>query len=147
MKILLVDDDQDDRHAFAEAIEKLKLPITKLTCARDSGELFAYLEGDPDIHLVLLDINMPVKDGKQCLKQLKNDERYKHIHVIIYTVSISEADVHESFESGAHYYVVKPYAQANFHTTLRKVFNINWKEPQPNPAKENFVINYAYTGH
>jgi CheY-like chemotaxis protein len=145
MKIILVDDDQDDRQAFAEAIKKLNIPVAHIYYAKDSKELFGQLEEDSNFHLVLLDINMPVKDGKQCLKDLKTDSRYQHIPVIIYTVSVNEKDIHESYEYGAHHYVVKPYAQINYHNTLRTIFNIDWKTPQPVPKKEHFVINNAYT--
>jgi CheY-like chemotaxis protein len=144
MKVLLVDDDHEDRQAFAEAIEKLNLPA-RVSYLQDCKDLFTHLENNPDINLVLMDINMPVKNGKVCLKELKMDDRYKHIPIVIYTVSLSETDIKESFESGAHYYVVKPYAHANFLQTMQAVFNIDWKEAQPVPARENFVINFAYT--
>jgi CheY-like chemotaxis protein len=145
MKILLVDDDHEDRQAFTEAMKKLNLPIEQLSYARDSNELFGHLENDPDFHLVLLDINMPLKNGKQCLREMKTNEKFKHIPVIIYTVSMSDLDIHESFENGAHYYVVKPYADSNFLLTLQTVFDIDWKVTQPVPSKEDFVINYTYT--
>jgi CheY-like chemotaxis protein len=144
MKILLVDDDQEDRQAFTEALKKLEL-ISHMSHARDSKELFEHLDRDPDFNLVLMDINMPLKNGKQCLKEMKANERFKHIPVIIYTVSVSEQDIHESFEGGAHYYIVKPYAQSNFLLTLQTVFNLDWKETQPIPEKEDFVINYTFT--
>src|SRR5687767_11623713 len=130
MKILLVDDDLEDRQSFAEAAEKLNIDA-QLSYARDSKELFTHLENNPDTHLVLLDINMPVRNGNQCLKDLKSSERYKHIPVVMYTVSVSQKDIDAAFEGGAHYYVVKPYAQINFLHTLQTVFGIDWKRPQP----------------
>jgi CheY-like chemotaxis protein len=145
MNILLVDDDHLEREVFVTAIEKLNLPVTNLSYARDSNELFEQLERDSDFNLVLMDINMPLKNGKQCLKEMKANSRFKHIPVIIYTLSMSETDINESFEHGAHYYVVKPYAQINFHRALQSVFDIDWKETQAIPDRDNFVINYAFT--
>ncbi len=107
--------------------------------------MFESLENEQDFHLLLLDINMPVKDGRQCLKILKSDERFKHIPVVMYTVSASETDIHEAYEGGAHYFVVKPYAQINFTRTIQTVFDINWKETPAIPPKEHFVINFTYS--
>jgi DNA-binding response OmpR family regulator len=145
MKILLVEDDSDDRQIFGELIKKMEFPVD-LAHARDCVELFEYLENNPDVHLIFQDINLPLKNGKQCLKDLKSHERYKHIPVIIYTVSGSEQDIHESYENGAHYYVIKPYANVNFMETMKKVFSVDWTSSQPPlPEKENFVINMTYT--
>jgi CheY-like chemotaxis protein len=144
MKILLVEDDLDDREIFIEVIGKLNLPV-QLAHARDSVELFKCLEEDPEIHLIFQDINMPLKNGKQCLKELKSNEKYRHIPVIMYTISESPYDIDEVYEHGAHYYFVKPYAYRNLEETMKKVFTVDWKQAQPIPAKENFVINLTYT--
>jgi len=138
-----VDDDEDERQAFAEAIDKLGLPLD-LLYARNAGELFEYLEKKSDINLIFLDINMPLKDGRVCLKELKTNEKYRHIPVLVYSVSQSIEDVDEVFAGGAHYYAVKPYAEVNFIETLKLVFGIDWTLEQPIPSREQFVINLAF---
>jgi CheY-like chemotaxis protein len=143
VKIIIVDDDMDDREAFAEAINKLKIEAD-ISFLRDARELFEFLSKDTDINLILLDINMPVMDGKKCLKELKSNELYKRIPVVIYTVSTNTEDIDETYEHGAHYYAVKPYAKANFNQTLQKIFSYNWKESQSIPLKEHYVINLAF---
>jgi CheY-like chemotaxis protein len=143
MKVLLVDDDLDDFHAFASAIEYLKLPI-ELLYARDAKELDKFLESEKNISLIMLDINMPVKNGLQCLKEIKESESFKHIPIIIFTVSVRQKDIDTAFENYAHYYVVKPYARINFYQTINKIFNTDWTKEQPRPPKEDFVINLAY---
>jgi CheY-like chemotaxis protein len=143
MKVLLVDDDQDDRQSFAEAVSYLNLPV-QVQYASDSKEMFEFLEQNEDVHLILLDINMPFRDGKQCLRDLKSNERFKHIPVIIYTVSSNTKDINETFEQGAHYYVIKPYAKANFHQSLKYLFNLDWTVQQPKALRENYVINLAF---
>jgi CheY-like chemotaxis protein len=144
MKILLVEDDLDDQQTFAEVIQKLELPA-HLAFARDAIELFGHLDKDPHVDLIFQDINMPLKNGKQCLKELKSDKRYCHIPVIIYTVSASELDIDEVYENGAHYYVIKPYAYINFMEAMKKVFSIDWTTHQPVPAKKDFIINMTFT--
>ncbi len=144
MKILLVEDDADDRAIFTEVLGKLNMPID-LAHAVDSGELFEYLDKNPDINLIFQDINMPVKNGKQCLKDLKSNERYQHIPVIIYTGSGRETDINEAYEGGAHYYIIKPFAPVNLKESMKKVFSVDWTTTQPFPLKDDFLINMTFT--
>ena len=143
MNIILVEDDLDDRVAFAELVEKINLPIS-LHYASDSRELFAHLDKFPDVNLIFHDINMPLKNGKQCLKELKLNERHRHIPVLMYTASASQIDIDEVYEYGAHYYIVKPYAYVNMMETMKKIFSIDWTATQPIPSREDFVINMTY---
>lgn len=144
MNILLVDDDPDEQQAFAKAIPKLGLPIT-LTFAQGYDELMKILDTRNDINLIFLDINMPVKDGKKCLRELKSNVKYKHIPVLVYTVSQSMEDINEVYRDGAHYYAIKPYAETNFIETLKLIFNIDWTTEQQMPSLKDFVINLAFT--
>lgn len=143
LSVLLVDDDADDLLTLASAIEMLNLPV-KLLYARDCDTLDHYLKTEKNINLILLDINMPIKNGLQCLKEIKTNVNYQHIPVIIFTVSLREKDIEEAFKNYAHYYVVKPYARINFNQTIGKLFSIDWSKPQPQPSKDNFVINLAF---
>jgi len=143
MNILLVDDDPDEQQAFAKAVPKLGLPIT-LNFAQDYEELMKILETPHNINLIFLDINMPVKDGKKCLRELKSNEKYKHIPVLVYTVSQSIEDINEVYRDGAHYYAIKPYAESNFIETLKLIFNIDWTVEQRIPGINDFVINLAF---
>jgi CheY-like chemotaxis protein len=141
--ILLVDDDVDEQEAFTSALQKLDAPIN-LFFAKDAIGLFNLLATDTYIHLIFLDINMPVKDGKKCLRELKSIPSYQHIPVLVYTVSQSIEDINEVFECGAHYYAIKPYAEINFIETLKTIFNIDWTVQQPIPPRDQFVINMAF---
>lgn len=143
MNILLVDDDPDEQQAFAKAIPKLGLPIT-LAFAQGYEQLMEILDTQSDINLIFLDINMPVKNGKKCLRELKSNEKYKHIPVLVYTVSQSIEDINEVYRDGAHYYAIKPYAETNFIETLKLIFDIDWTIEQQVPRIENFVINLAF---
>ncbi len=87
---------------------------------------------------------MPRKNGKECLKELKSHTTFNRIHVLIYSVSNNITDIDEVYENGAHYYVIKPYANVNFMETLKIIFNIDWTKEQPIPHREQFVINKAF---
>lgn len=141
-KILLVDDDTDERQAFASAIRYIRSGA-KLFYASSCEEMFEKLS-EHKITLIFLDIKMPVIGGKECLKRLKRSNIHKDIPVIIYTVSQSLQDIDDVYAGGAHYYAIKPYAQSNFLETMKLVLGINWTQPQPIPSREEFVINMAF---
>lgn len=141
-KILLVDDDTDERQTFAGAIRYIRSEA-KLLYASSCEDMFGTLS-EHNISLIFLDINMPVIGGKECLKRLKSSETHLHIPVIIYTVSERQQDIDDVYAGGAHYYAIKPYAQSNFLETMKLVLGINWSEPQPVPLRDKFVINMAF---
>ena len=143
LNILLVEDDSDDVLFFKEAVEKLEI-VNELSCVRDCMELFSLLDENKTFDVIFLDINLPVMDGKECLKQIKANEKYKEVPIIIFTGSSEQSDVDAVYEYGAHYHVVKPYAHINYIASLKIVLGINWKEKQPRPLKENFVVNLTF---
>jgi DNA-binding response OmpR family regulator len=144
MKILLVDDDMEVEGEFVEALKKLNIEF-ELTYVKNADELFAHLEKDHEHHLLFLDINMPKKNGKECLKELKSHASYSIIPVVMFSVSKSETDIEETYTNGAHYYMIKPYSPLNFPQTMKTLLeNVNWKEQQPIPTRDKFVVNVAY---
>lgn len=143
LKVLLAEDDAADKDFFIHGLQKLGL-THKITWAKNHEELFDILEKEPDIDLVIVDLDMPGKNGKQCLKEIKAHEKYNELPVIVMTVSKNSADINEVFEYGAHYYAIKPYSERNFIETLRMIFNIDWKVKQPVPEKKHFIINLAF---
>lgn len=143
MKIILVDDDNDYRLVFAMALGKLDVPV-ELLYAQNAEEMFQALEEENDIKLVMLDLGLPGKDGRQTLKELKLDNRFSHIPVVIYTVSNNLKDIADTFDAGAHYYVIKPYVPVNFVKAVSKVFSVDWTRRQPRPLREDYVIDLAF---
>lgn len=114
--ILMVDDDPDDRLLFKEACEEVRLrnPIEFL----ENGEQlvdylkrqgsYANLQGAPYPGIILLDLNMPLKDGREALEEIKNDAELRHIPIIVLTTSKDEDDILSSYGLGASSYIVKP---------------------------------------
>ncbi|MFS2317301.1 response regulator [Maricaulis sp. D1M11] len=114
--ILMVDDDPDDRLLFKEACEEVRLrnPIEFL----ENGEqLIDYLKrqgdyagrsGEPYPGVILLDLNMPLKDGREALEEIKSDPDLRHIPIVVLTTSKSEDDILSSYGLGASSYIVKP---------------------------------------
>jgi DNA-binding NtrC family response regulator len=109
MRILFVDDDADDRMLFMEAVKEVDENYECVT-ANDGRQALELLNNDvyslPDI--IFLDINMPRLSGKKCLSEIKNNERLKHIPVIIYTTSKDVEESKELKELGAYHFISKP---------------------------------------
>ena len=114
--ILMADDDPDDRQLTRKAFEENHL-ANDLRFVEDGEELMDYLyrrgkfaaEGAAPVPgLILLDLNMPRKDGREALREIKADPRLKNIRVVILTTSKAEEDVIRSYDLSAASYITKP---------------------------------------
>lgn len=109
LKILLADDDYDDCLFFKRAIQELSV-TTDLEIVNDGEELMEYLaENSDNLPLVLfLDVNMPRKNGAECLTEIRQNEKFKDLPVIMFSTSNSWDTINMLFKSGAHVYIHKP---------------------------------------
>ncbi len=116
IKLLLADDDPDDRLLVEEALEESGSSF-ELRCVEDGEELVRYLtrrgqyadpKDSPYPDLILLDLKMPRKGGHQALEEIKVDPGLKRIPVVVLTTSKAEEDVARAYDSGANSFVVKP---------------------------------------
>lgn len=109
LNILLADDDEGDRFLFKEAFIELKI-MANIHLVNDGVQLMDYLieDNSPLPHLLFLDLNMPRKNGFECLKEIRGNEKLKDISIAIYSTSASEKDVEETFNNGANIYIKKP---------------------------------------
>ena len=114
--ILMADDDADDRQLTREALEDARL-INDIRFVENGEELLEYLRREgkwaapadaPRPGLILLDLNMPRKDGRTVLKEIKQDPEFRTIPVVILTTSKSDEDVYRSYDLGVNSYIVKP---------------------------------------
>lgn len=143
--ILLADDDADDRQFFSEAINELKMEYT-LTLFKDGKELMDYLEhpenDDEDIpHILFLDLNMPCKTGMDCLKEIRENSKYKNLSIAIYSTSSSEKDIEETFIGGANIYIKKPNDFATLKKVIKDVISMNWQFHSSGMNLETFLFS------
>ncbi len=118
---LLADDDADDAEMFCEALAQIDEAIV-CRCAENGRELLAQLNelgSLPD--LIFLDINMPVMNGRECLQQLKSNDRYRHIPVFIYSTSSHQKEMDTARESGALCFLTKPTGFAELKEILAMI--------------------------
>ena len=126
-KILLVDDDPDDRKYFAEAVNEIDDNIECIT-AKDGEQALEFLK-DPGATLpdyIFLDLRMPRYNGKQCLTQIKADERLRNIPVIIYTTSREVEESEEMSQMGAVHFISKPSDPGEIYYVLSLVLEEQW---------------------
>ena len=107
--VMLADDDEDDRFLFLEAFDELKIK-TKVDTFNDGVFLMDYLNKDDAVipQILFLDLNMPRKTGIECLKEIRNQSRFKDLAIAIYSTSSSEEDIEDTFVCGANVYIKKP---------------------------------------
>lgn len=127
-KVLLVEDDQGDIDLTLEAMKKSNIMID-LTIVNDGVEAMEFLhkkgkfvhEKNPD--LILLDLNMPRKNGNETLEEIKTNNNLKHIPVIVLTTSDSDEDVIKSYAQGACCFVTKPVSLIEFEKVIQAIDN------------------------
>ena len=138
--ILLADDDTDDCMFFANALEELKLPF-KLKTVFDGEQLMNFLEDKDNLpDIIFLDMNMPCKNGFECLVEIRQSERYKMIPVIIISTSLDENIIKLLHENGAFFYIKKPSLFAHLKKLMSMVINLIAAGNYKQPSIEKFVL-------
>lgn len=126
VEILLVEDNPGDVRLTLEAFREAKVCNT-LHTVPDGVEAMAFLRKEgkyekvPSPDLILLDLNLPRKDGREVLAELKADEELKHIPVVVLTSSQAEQDIARSYELQASCYVTKPLDLDQFISVVKSI--------------------------
>jgi CheY-like chemotaxis protein len=143
-QIFLAEDDADDRMFFEDALKELSIP-TNLTIAYDGAELMSKLEtimDPPPPDVIFLDLNMPRKNGFECLTEIKQTPKLKDIPVVIFSTTASDHVVDKTYQQGATYYICKPHSFSELVKVIDTVLKLEmWQKPQP--PKDKFVITAA----
>jgi CheY-like chemotaxis protein len=125
INILLADDSVDEQFLFVHTLKGIDQNVSIQT-AINGVELLKQLR-QPDMvlpDLLFLDLNMPLKNGKESLAEIRKDPRLKDLKVIIYSTSDEKRDVDETYELGANIYVRKPHDYIELEKTLSKLINM-----------------------
>jgi CheY-like chemotaxis protein len=127
--ILLADDDEDDRKLAQDALVESRL-ANDLHTVEDGEELMDYLlrrgkyaalADSPRPGLILLDLNMPKKDGREALREIKADPSLRHIPVVVLTTSKAEEDIYRTYDLGANSFITKPVMFESFVKVMREL--------------------------
>lgn len=139
--ITLADDDEDDRLFFTDAFEELKIS-TIVNTVNNGRELLNFLNHPETVlpNIIFLDLNMPILNGIDCLKEIKRVEKFKDIAIAIYSTSSSDQDVENTFVLGANIYIKKPSNFNDLKKILSDVVIINWQYHTNDLNKDNFLL-------
>ncbi|MFO1475349.1 MAG: response regulator [Verrucomicrobiota bacterium] len=141
--ILLADDDPDDRQLTRDAFKENRL-ANALATVEDGEELMEYLhrrgkyqalEGTPLPGLILLDLNMPRKDGREALKEIKAHPEFRRIPIVVLTTSKAEEDILRTYDLGVNSYITKPVTFKSL-VEIVKVLGRYWFEVVELPPDE-----------
>jgi CheY-like chemotaxis protein len=136
--VLIVEDNDGDILLISEALEEARF-INKITIKRDGVEAIEYFEKElipkrtefPD--LILLDINLPKKNGHEVLKYLKSSDSLKQIPVVVFTTSSSQKDMMEAYKEYANCYIIKPTELNDFTRVITEIENF-WFDTAQTPC-------------
>lgn len=127
--ILLADDDEEDRMLATDALQESRV-VNDLRCVEDGEELLDYLYhrgryaepgSAPPPGLILLDLNMPKKDGREALKEIKADPDLRRIPVVVLTTSKAEEDIYRTYDLGANSFITKPVSFDGLVNVMRDI--------------------------
>lgn len=126
--IVLADDDPDDHHLFQRAVHEVA-PGVLITSIFTGSELMGYLEANmPDI--LFIDLNMPSKDGIECLREIRENDRFRKLPIVVYSTSGMANTINISYGFGANLYFQKTASFEELKTAIRLILDMPWQDPQ-----------------
>lgn len=144
IKILLAEDNTAERELFKRAMKDLSFKVD-LTVVEDGAKLMAHLKNCrqmPD--LLFLDLNMPLKNGSECLSAIKNHPKFKNIPVIIYSTSYLDEVLDVLYSHGAHYYLQKKIDSSDLRSNLEHIGTMFINDNMQRPERNKFFLNQTF---
>ncbi|HEY0743810.1 MAG TPA: response regulator [Chryseosolibacter sp.] len=139
--ILLADDDEDDRELFTDALRELYSRV-KLTTAKNGVDLMRLLEtwkgALPDV--IFLDLNMPLKNGFECLDEIKAEHRLKELPVVILSTSSQKETMDILSKKQASMYIKKPGTYPELKTAIEQTLNVHLRDLASRKADQDFIV-------
>lgn len=149
LDILLADDDTDDCLFFKDALEGMPV-FTKFTTVHNGEQLMQLLNNKKNVlpHILFLDLNMPRKNGFECLAEIKQQAKLHNLPVIIFSTSFENEVVNRLYENGAQYFIRKPSEFGQFRKIIFHVLTLVTQHLLAGdtalliqPCRENFVLS------
>jgi CheY-like chemotaxis protein len=139
--IILAEDDIDDQNIFQIALQEIDSNICTQFVS-NGKELLSLLQNHrPDI--LFLDLDMPYKNGLECLMEMKSDPELEKIPVIVFSSTTKPSNIQTAYEMGAHLFFIKPPIYSDYLSSIKAIFKLNWNDPQA--VREQYCINGRYT--
>ena len=143
--ILLADDDADDSILFQEILEELPLS-THLTKVSNGEQLMQFLNETKDQlpDVLFLDLNMPRKNGYDCLSEIKGSEKLKSVSVIIFSTAFEPQVISVLYAKGAQYYIRKPNSYWQLKNLIHQALILTETTNIEYPLQEKFVLSSQF---
>ena len=139
INILIADDDSEDVLLLKEALED-NLPSCKCVHATDGIAALRHIKTDISPDLVFLDVNMPLKNGINCLKDIANQDLLPATPIIVFSSSKNIRDIRTADEYGAAFYIVKPTSFDEWNKLIFRAIELLGKPKSEKANKSNFVL-------
>jgi CheY-like chemotaxis protein len=137
--VLLAEDDDEDYLVFSLAVEELSFSVI-LTRA-ENGEILLKMLDEKHPDILFLDLLMPCKDGRQCLKEIRANRKYDTVPIVVYSSFHDLKNIDFCYREGSNLYVLKPGTLTELKTVLEKIFSVDWKKMLYFPTLAEFVLN------
>ncbi|HLG02471.1 MAG TPA: response regulator [Bacteroidia bacterium] len=137
-RVMIADDDLDDQMLVQEVIQEID-PRIEILIMPDGVKLMHTLQSFAHPDLLLLDLNMPFKNGMDCLAEIKADPGMKDIPVVVLSTSKSVRDVEQSFALGAHLFLTKPNTYEELRKMIGSLLHIKWEKFRSMLHKRHFM--------
>ena len=139
LNVLIVDDDEDDSLSLAEAIQDI-LPSCNLHFEGDGIAALEFVRTKAAPDLVFFDLNLPLKNGLDCLKEIYDQNLLPDTPIVIYSTSNNTTDIDECYNYGAKFYIVKPTSDKELTKLIKLAISILGKPISERVDKANFVL-------
>jgi CheY-like chemotaxis protein len=125
--VLLAEDDEDDVHLFKTVLAELNQDIL-VTVTTDGNLLMAFLKQASTLpEMIFLDLNMPYKNGFECLSEIRGNEKWNSIKIFVLSTSTRPQHIEDSYKGGADLYLAKPTSYTQFKNMIEKCLVNNWE--------------------
>jgi CheY-like chemotaxis protein len=125
--VLLAEDDEDDVHLFKTVLAELNQDIL-VTVTTDGNLLMAFLKQASTLpEMIFLDLNMPYKNGFECLSEIRGNEKWNRIKIFVLSTSTQPQHIEDSYKGGADLYLAKPTSYTQFKNMIEKCLVNNWE--------------------
>lgn len=138
--IILTDDNLEDQVMFKNAIKAAKFK-SSMKVLNNGVELMDYLAKENELpDVVFLDINMPLKNGLECLQEIRSDKRFKELVIVMFSNTTSQEKIENSFENGANVYLSKTHNKEILYNAIQKIITYTHLYKTPPFQIDNFIM-------
>lgn len=143
ISIILTEDDEDDREFFEAALKEIGIPIELIT-TYDGVELMTNLmetvTEPPPPHIIFLDLNMPRKNGYECIREIRETPKLKDIPIVVITTTKSATEVDRTYNEGANCYIKKPISHLDLKQMIEKALSLKLWDSKHQLSRDQYIL-------